>query len=584
MIVEVEGQDFKLHMLPLLNASLYFRTLPSTSKGFQSDSPQRVVLHEMVGGAKAFSVAADFCYLIKPSYTVQNIVQIRAVAEYLGMMELLESTKDFLYMNIFSHWRASIAFLQQYRRLGSPPVDEYVESRCLKVISAACVKAFFDTKYLCAPIPLNKVGSPNTWQSSPSQMLTDILVRTCSLQDEFVEDIVEELVTAEVNLNLKCRQGRNVKGWLENLISTECRSNRAKCWVVICLTRMLEKSVTSDRPWLELSSQYWCAMLQHACSVMKEAQLEMLERLLPVNAFLEHRIGSSLHELDEYLLSYRLEPRVMLSLVRYFRDQMEEVGDREVEEVSLEVDSCLWNFVDDPRVSPRDLTYLIQSFPPTSRNSHDLLYAAIEKLLEQPSKCAGFSEEEKHNLWGLVEVSKLSPPFNDKALNNPQMLCQPQVLEYVLQQHSLELERVGMHVHDNYHHHQDGASSTAPAPAPGAAQNLRSIVQKVVKASLKLLEENSRRSMEIMALQKQYTELLGSSRKVSSLHIAASGPESALLRLPHADQYVQMLKSRGAHSQHIIHHTIAQLHQQDELEELQSEVPARGSACSSVEF
>lgn len=529
VIVEVDGQEFNLHMLPLLNASSYFRTLPSSSNGFHSDSPRRVILQDLVGGAKGFSVAADFCYLIKPNYTLQNVAQIRAVAEYLGMAELLDSTKKFLYLNIFSHWRASVAFLLQYKPLGSP-VDEYVASRCLKVISAACVKAFFDTKYLSAPIPLNNGGSPNTWQSSPCQMLTDILVRTCSLQDEYVAHVIEELVSAEVNLNLKCRQGRNVKGWLESTISVECRSQRARCWAVICLTRMLEKSVTSDRPWLELSSQYWCSLLQHVGSCLKMADSEMKERLDPINEFLEERIGGSLHELDEYLLNYTFEPQVLLSLVTHFR-KVEGLSEKEMEEVAIEVDSCLWNFVDNAQCVPAsDFIYLIESFPAKARNSHDMLYAAIEKLLAKGE----FSSEEKQDLWRLVDVRKLSQPYNDKALNNSVLLCQPQVLEYVLQQHSQELEAIGS---------ED-------------RQNLRSIMQKVVKASLKLLEENSRRSMEITELQKQYSELLGS--KGSSLRYSCeSSPDACKseINLEH-----------------------------DEVEELPSEVPARGSTCSSGEL
>lgn len=103
---------------------------------------------------------------------------------------------------MFDNWRNYIAFLLHYKHLGSP-VDEYVQSRCHKVISTALAKAFFDTNYLSAHIPFNSSGSNDAWQT-----LTEILVRSCSLQDEYVVDILEKLVDAEVNLNLHCRQGR----------------------------------------------------------------------------------------------------------------------------------------------------------------------------------------------------------------------------------------------------------------------------------------------------------------------------------------------------------------------------------------
>jgi hypothetical protein len=47
-------------------------------------------------------------------------------------------------------------------------------------------------------------------------------------------------------------------------------------------------------------------------------------------------------------------------------------------------------------------------------------------------------------------------------------------------------------------------------------RNLRHIMQKVINASLKLLEENSRRSNEIVELQKQYAALLGGKLQDSS--------------------------------------------------------------------
>lgn len=95
--------------------------------------------------------------------------------------------------------------------------------------------------------------------------------------------------------------------------------------------------------------------------------------------------------------------------------------------------------------------------------------------------------EERQRLWGLVDPAKLSPAVNERALNNPGFLSQPHILEIVLQKHSEELSKVP---------DTDG-------------QNLRHIMQKVINASLKLLEENSRRSKEIIQLQQQYSELLG---------------------------------------------------------------------------
>ncbi|KAH7433876.1 hypothetical protein KP509_07G090600 [Ceratopteris richardii] len=451
------------------------------------------------------------------------------------MVELQDSTKKFLYMNIFSHWRSSIAFLQQYQRLNSP-VDDYIESRCLKVISAACIKGFFDTKYLSAPISMSGTGSCSTWQSSPCQVLTDTLVRVSCMPDEYVQEVVEELVNGEVNLNLKCRQGRNVKGWLDVTITNECRTDRSRCWVLICLTRMLEKSVTMDRPWLELSSQYWCSLLEHVEALMKRADLYMLERLQPVKSFLEERIGGSLHELDDYLISYNFQPQTLLDLVQHFK-QTKELGEQEIEEVATEVDSCLWSFVDTACISAEDFISFIEAFPESSRSSHDMLYTAIDKLIMK----GDYEDEEKQKLLGLVNISKLSPPLQEKALNNTIFLCQPHVLEYVLRQHNEELSV--MRDEDK--------------------QKLKEIMQKVIRASLKLLEENSRRSKEIVELQKQYASLIEGSKTVCIQESFESSPD------------IIFNKSRMNGCVHAII--------PDEVEEAHSDTPARRSNCSSVD-
>lgn len=90
-------------------------------------------------------------------------------------------------------------------------------------------------------------------------------------------------------------------------------------------------------------------------------------------------------------------------------------------------------------------------------------------------------------LWRLVDPTKLGPSVNERALNIPGFLSQPHVLEMVLQKHSEDLAKV----------------------PDTDTRNMRHIMQKVIDASLKLLEENSRRSQQIVELQHQYSALQG---------------------------------------------------------------------------
>lgn len=206
------------------------------------------------------------CYLLKPDLTELNVGLVLAAAEFLAMEEVTESAKQFMNSNIFSHWRNCINFLHNYTRIGSP-IDEYVESRSLAVLATACVKSFTEIKHLSAPA--SYISGPHSaiplkQSSSACQTLTELLVQMCSLPDIYVSQIVDTLVNTDVNLNLKCRQGRNVRSWLENLMDDECESDEARCWILLCLSRMLLKNAPAKRPWMELSSQYWCSLLEHA--------------------------------------------------------------------------------------------------------------------------------------------------------------------------------------------------------------------------------------------------------------------------------------------------------------------------------
>ena len=224
------------------------------------------------GGVEGLAGAVDYCYLIKPTYTVHNIARIRAAAEHLGMADVMDSTKKFLYANVFAHWRASAAYLQHHHARLSAPVDEYIETRCLKVIVAALARSFGETKYLSAPM-MQSSETPDRPQdlhsSAPCEALAEMLGRVASLPDAYAGEALDALVEADVNLSVQCRQGRNARAWLAGAVhGPDCGDGvgapyRARCWVVLCLARMAARGAPQCRSWLQLSSQYWCSLLEH---------------------------------------------------------------------------------------------------------------------------------------------------------------------------------------------------------------------------------------------------------------------------------------------------------------------------------
>lgn len=205
--------------------------------------------------------------------------------------------------------------------------------------------------------------------------------------------------------------------------------------------------------------------------------------LIEVKAILEEKIGESLDEMDEYLRDYRFGPKTLLSLVESFVGMREQISQQSLREIASDVDQFLWFYAEECSISVDTFLRLFRTFPPSARGSHDTVYGAIEKLLSNMPDCA---VEEQRQLRSLIEHSKLSASVKEMALNNSAFLSQPEILETVLHRHSQELARV------------DETDSL----------QLRQIMQKVIDASLKLLEENSQRSREIVELQRQYGELL----------------------------------------------------------------------------
>ena len=119
----------------------------------------------------------------------------------------------------------------------------------------------------------------------------------------------------------------------------------------------------------------------------------------------------------------------------------------------------------------------------------------------------------EQKLWSLVDVRKLSKSFYYRAISNREMLKRSEVIEYVLRQQMRELEKnLVMEASVNSHGISKCTEESTPdsciSPTKFSTEKLRHIMQQVVQASLKLLEENSRRAREISELKRQYSDLL----------------------------------------------------------------------------
>lgn len=115
--VVVGEQSFHLHKFPLLSKSGLLEKRIREKIDNRDDSCA-IDLSDIPGGAKAFELAAKFCYGVKFEMTASNVVHLRCAADYLEMTEeisegnLIAETESFLTQTVLRSWKDSVKALQ----------------------------------------------------------------------------------------------------------------------------------------------------------------------------------------------------------------------------------------------------------------------------------------------------------------------------------------------------------------------------------------------------------------------------------------------------------------------------------------
>ncbi|XP_042443992.1 BTB/POZ domain-containing protein At3g08570-like [Zingiber officinale] len=135
--IYVDGQSFLLHKFPLVSRSGKIWKMVVESR---EPDLSRLELHEVLGGAEAFELAAKFCYGTNFEITASNVAQLRCIAEYLEMTEqyqernLIVRAEAFLNEVVFQSLEKSLEVLSSSNGL-SPIVDEVgIVNRCIDAI------------------------------------------------------------------------------------------------------------------------------------------------------------------------------------------------------------------------------------------------------------------------------------------------------------------------------------------------------------------------------------------------------------------------------------------------------------------
>ncbi|EES03716.1 hypothetical protein BDA96_03G341900 [Sorghum bicolor] len=147
VVVEVGEMSFYLHKFPLLSRSGVLQRMISEYQppaGGGGGGMCTLQLDDIPGGAKAFELAAKFCYDVKIELNALNVVCLRCAAEYLRMTDdyaegnLITQAESFL-ADVLANWKDSIKALETCEGVLPTAEDLHLVSRCITALaSRAC--------------------------------------------------------------------------------------------------------------------------------------------------------------------------------------------------------------------------------------------------------------------------------------------------------------------------------------------------------------------------------------------------------------------------------------------------------------
>ncbi|NP_001130814.1 BTB/POZ domain-containing protein [Zea mays] len=145
VVVEVGEMSFYLHKFPLLSRSgVLQRMISEYQAPADGGGMCTLQLDDIPGGAKAFELAAKFCYDVKIELNALNVVCLRCAAEYLRMTDdyaegnLITQAECFL-VDVLANWKDSIKALETCEGVLPTAEDLHLVSRCITALaSKAC--------------------------------------------------------------------------------------------------------------------------------------------------------------------------------------------------------------------------------------------------------------------------------------------------------------------------------------------------------------------------------------------------------------------------------------------------------------
>ncbi|GJN17482.1 hypothetical protein PR202_gb04552 [Eleusine coracana subsp. coracana] len=151
VVVEVGEMSFYLHKFPLLSRSGVLQRMISEYQPPEDGNGMCTLqLDDIPGGAKAFELAAKFCYDVKIELNALNVVCLRCAAEYLRMTDeyaegnLITQAESFL-SDVLGNWKDAIKALETCEGVLPTAEDLHLVSRCITALASRACCASSDT-------------------------------------------------------------------------------------------------------------------------------------------------------------------------------------------------------------------------------------------------------------------------------------------------------------------------------------------------------------------------------------------------------------------------------------------------------
>ncbi|XP_014510431.1 BTB/POZ domain-containing protein At5g67385 [Vigna radiata var. radiata] len=516
--VKVGEVSFSLHKFPLVSKSGYIEKLVSASSG---DDVSFIELYDVPGGAEAFELATKFCYGINFEISVENIADLRCVAEFLEMTEdysvgnLVGRADSYLNEVALKTISGAVSILHVSERLLPIAEKAKVVSRCIDAIAFIASKETQLCSSMRSDISSDGMASHQRpvvqwWAEDFTVLRIDIFQRVviAMLARGFKQFALGPIIMLYAQKSLR---GLEIFGKGRKKIEIEAQEEHEKRVVLETLVSLLprEKNAMSVsflsmllRAAIYLETTVACRLDLEKRMALQLGQAVLDDLLIPSYSF----AGDTLFDVDtvqrimmNYLQSEDEKHSAYNADDEYFSPSQSDIYG-----IGKLMENYLAEVATDRNLVVSKFITLAELIPQQSRSTDDGMYRAIDIYLKAHPI---LSDTEKKKVCSVMDCQKLSRDACAHAAQNDRLPVQTVVQILYYEQQRLRDSMDGTVGWDSPNNFRDKAnlSPNELNPMSNEFSNLR--------------RENEELKLEIVKLRMKLKEI-----EISSLRSASSSP------------------------------------------------------------